>query len=71
MYPEAIATNAPKDSSVTILPAGITTDLNSDGFHTIADVSIFMRHLSTQNTRSDFNGDGIVSAKDLSIILNQ
>ncbi len=56
---------------IDILPSGRSTDLNGDGLHTIADISIFMRHLTSQNVRSDFNGDGLVSTKDLSIILNQ
>lgn len=47
-----------------------TTDLNSDGRQTIADTSIFMTHLVSQNKRSDFNGDGTVGTADLSIILN-
>lgn len=57
--------------AVTVLPRGKSTDLNGDGKQTIADVSIFMRDLSTQNQRSDFNGDSLVSAKDLSILLQK
>ncbi len=57
--------------TIDILPLGRSTDLNGDGLQTIVDVSIFMRHLTSQNSRSDFNGDGLVSTKDLSIILNQ
>ena len=36
-------------------------DLNNDGRVSTADYSIFMVHLASQNSRSDFNGDGIVS----------
>ena len=43
-------------------------DLNDDGAQTIADVSIFMRHLATQNFRSDFNNDGVVNLVDASIL---
>lgn len=55
---------------VTVLAPAETTDLNNDGKQSIADVSIFMAHLATQNLRSDFNGDGVVNLVDLSI-LNQ
>jgi len=47
----------------------LTTDLNNDQATTIADVSIFMLHLASQNLRSDFNNDKVVSAADLSILL--
>lgn len=60
-----------KGPTIDILPPNRSTDLNGDGLQNIVDVSIFMRHLSSQNARSDFNGDGLVSAKDLSIILNR
>lgn len=43
-------------------------DLNNDGKKTIADMSIFMIHLATQNLRSDFNHDGKVNVTDFSII---
>lgn len=48
----------------------VSTDLNADGKQSIADTSIFMTHLATQNLRSDFNQDGVVNLTDLSI-LNQ
>lgn len=53
-----------------IIPEPRTTDLNGDGRQTIADTSIFMTHLVSQNKRSDFNGDGSVGTADLSILLN-
>lgn len=53
-----------------ILPTNLSTDLNNDGKQSITDVSIFMRHLTTQDLRSDFNQDGRVNLQDLSI-LNQ
>jgi Dockerin type I domain len=67
---QTINTDVGSENDVTILKLGQTTDLNGDGIQNIIDISIFMRHLSSQNTRSDFNGDGIVTTKDLSIILN-
>ncbi len=60
-----------KGPIIDILPLNRSTDLNGDGIQNIVDVSIFMRHLSSQNTRSDFNSDGLVSTKDLSIMLRQ
>lgn len=66
-----LETQAAEPSTIDIIVAGRSTDLSGDGRNTITDVSIFMRHLANQNTASDFNGDGIVSTKDLSIILNQ
>ena len=53
-----------------IVPELPQTDLNRDGKQTIADVSIFMQDLITQDTRSDFNNDGKVNTADLSIILD-
>lgn len=61
----------PTAPTIVVLPIGRRTDLNGDGVQTITDVSIFMRHLATQNRASDFNGDGLVSARDLSILLQQ
>lgn len=48
----------------------LTTDLNNDGATTIADVSIFMLQLASQNMRSDFNNDKKVTVADLSILLD-
>ena len=47
-----------------------STDLNNDGKQSITDVSIFMLKMAGNNTRYDFNGDGDVNTKDLSILLN-
>ncbi len=52
-----------------VLPPGVSTDLNHDGKQSIADVSIFMKHLATGNLESDFNQDGTVGLKDLSILM--
>ncbi|USN89229.1 MAG: hypothetical protein H6780_02320 [Candidatus Nomurabacteria bacterium] len=59
-----------KGPRVTVLAPANSIDLNADGKQSIADVSIFMAHLATQNLRSDFNHDGVVNLVDLSI-LNQ
>lgn len=52
-----------------VLPTIISTDLNQDGKQSIADVSIFMKHLATKNLASDFDQDGVVGLKDLSILM--
>lgn len=53
---------------VTVLQQPPSTDLNGDGVHDIFDISIFMSDLATQNKRSDFNLDGGVDLRDLSIL---
>jgi hypothetical protein len=60
----AVITQAKPDEII------LTTDLNNDGATTIADVSIFMLQLASQNMRSDFNNDKKVTAADLSILLD-
>lgn len=55
--------------TLKVLTPGLSTDLNEDGKQSIADVSIFMKHLATNNLRSDFDGDGTVGLKDLSILM--
>ena len=54
--------------AITIIPETPNTDLNNDGQQTMADVSIFMTHLLSQDALSDFNQDGKVNLKDLSIL---
>ena len=54
--------------TVSVVNEAPQTDLNGDGKQTIADTSIFMTDLLTQNNRSDFNEDGAVDLKDLSIL---
>lgn len=58
-------------NTIIIRDSNRSLDLNGDGLQTLADVSIFMRHLATQNLRSDFNGDNLVGATDLSILLGE
>lgn len=45
-----------------------TTDLNGDGRQSIIDISIFILHIGNDNPRYDFNLDGKVNTRDLSII---
>lgn len=56
-----------KEKEVFVVPTKEYTDLNGDGKQTISDTSIFMIHFATQNLRSDFNADGVVDIKDMSI----
>ncbi len=48
----------------------LTTDLNNDNVTSLADISIFMLHIASQNLLSDFNNDKKVTAVDLSILLD-
>ena len=48
----------------------LTTDLNNDNVTGLADISIFMLHIASQNLLSDFNNDKKVTVADLSILLN-
>lgn len=57
-------------SSYTIVTEPPSTDLNGDGKQSIADVSIFMLNMRGDTARYDFNLDGAVTTKDLSILLN-
>lgn len=66
-----VQTSPAPNKNIMVLQPGITMDLNGDGRQTLADISIFFRHLATQNLRSDFNSDGVVSTGDLSILLGQ
>ena len=47
-----------------------STDLNGDGRQSISDISIFMINMAGDDPRYDFNLDGAVNTKDLSILLN-
>lgn len=53
---------------VSVVPETPDTDLNDDGKQSMVDVSIFMTDLVSQNSRSDFNADGTINLKDLSIL---
>ena len=68
---ETVSYDQQKKSKVVVRKELPDTDLNQDGKQSLADISIFMAHLAGQNLRSDFNGDGSVSVKDLSILLKK
>ena len=67
---DVLAPEAMPRSSFTVLSQKPDTDLNGDGKHTLIDTSIFMLHIGQGESRYDFNQDGHVDTKDLSIILN-
>lgn len=46
-----------------------TTDLNGDGRQSIADTSIFLMNMRSNDSRFDFNLDGSVNLKDFNILL--
>jgi hypothetical protein len=48
-----------------------STDLNHDGKQGIGDVSIFILNVGSGDPRFDFNQDGSVDTKDLSIIMRK
>jgi hypothetical protein len=54
---------------ITVLPEPPTTDLNGDGRHSVADISIFMLHMRGGNMKYDFDADGKVGTRDLSILM--
>lgn len=57
-------------SKLTVVSENQSPDLNNDGKQSLADASIFMKYLATQNLRADFNRDGKVNTADLSIMLD-
>ncbi len=73
---EAISTQAStiaevdSESAVQVLKTMPDTDLNNDSKVNLADVSIFMRSLFSNNPEHDFNGDGVTNLADLSILLD-
>lgn len=67
--PTTVTQSSLKGPTLLIFPTEISTDLNHDGKQSIADVSIFMKHLATGNLESDFDQDGTVGLKDLSILM--
>lgn len=66
---EVVLDKSSATERITVLTELVSTDLNGDGRHTLADQSIFMTHLVSQNSQSDFNRDGRVTIADLSILL--
>lgn len=68
---EIIVTKEAKSRTLRVLPQNVSTDLNHDGKQTIADISIFMKHLVTGDLVADFNQDGSVDLADLSILMQE
>lgn len=56
-------------STYAVVETAPTTDLNNDGKQSIADTSIFLMHLGSNDLRFDFNRDGAINLKDFNIIL--
>lgn len=62
-------TQSKKVTLYEVLEKAPSTDLNNDGKQTIADISIFMLNIVGNNARYDFNLDGSVDLRDLTILL--
>lgn len=60
----------PVSTSYTVVTNPPSTDLNTDGKQTLADLSIFMLNFASNDPRFDFNLDGKVNTTDLGIILS-
>jgi hypothetical protein len=67
---ETIATPESSQAKFAVVTKLSSTDLNGDGKQTIADMSIFMLGMFGNDPRLDFNADGEVDTKDLSIIMS-
>jgi hypothetical protein len=67
---KTVASTPPQATSIAVVESFSKTDLNQDGKQTIADMSIFVTGLVTQDPTFDFNNDGSVDTKDLSIIMS-
>ena len=65
-----VVISEPNSTSYEVVTAAPSTDLNNDGRQSIADISIFILNIGSNNPRFDFNRDGHIDTKDLSIILN-
>jgi hypothetical protein len=68
LHEQTLLSSSLPGPTITVIPEAPSTDLNHDGKQTIADTSIFMVDFITKNRRSDFNQDGSVDLKDLSIL---
>lgn len=65
---ETVAIPKTTTSMIAVGSARRNTDLNNDGRQSMADISIFMLNMFSDAERFDFNMDGEVDEKDLSII---
>lgn len=59
----------PVATAITIRTGTPRTDLSGDGLTSLTDVSIFMLHLGSKNSTSDFNRDGHINLIDASLLL--
>lgn len=67
---ETVATPTPPPSEIAVVNELPQTDVNGDGEQTIADVSIFMVGMMSDNLAFDFTGDGEVNISDLSVLMS-
>lgn len=67
---KTVAVPAVSSAKVAVSELPPSTDVNSDGKQTIADISIFIRNMFGSDQRYDFNMDGKIDTKDLSIIMS-
>lgn len=58
------------ESEYLVVETIVSTDLNGDGKQSIRDISIFMLNMAGNDPLYDFNTDGTVDTKDLSILLD-
>lgn len=66
---QTVAAPSSRTSVISVASNAPSTDLNGDGKQSIADMSIFMLHILSTDSRYDFNQDGKVNNVDLSILM--
>ncbi len=67
---ETVAEPESSVATIAVVKELPSTDMNGDGAHTLADISIFMLNMLGSEARYDLNVDGKVDAKDLSIMMS-
>lgn len=65
-----LITEKSEESTYRVAESAPSTDLNGDGKQSLADISIFMLHITSDDPQYDFNLDGDVTIKDLNILLD-
>ena len=66
---ETVSSPETTTAALVVTPEKPSTDVNGDGKQTLSDISIFMLNILGNNMRFDFNQDGSVDTKDMSIIM--